>query len=379
MKNRLSGQPKFVVFLLLLILGYLASACHVGRYFWWNFADINDQHRFPAVPVHKGNQTFFFSEAPKKQSIPITKHNTSGVSYSSFGSMLEDEGTVSFLIVRNDTIIFEQYFEGYDQQSAVPSFSVSKVFLSALTGIAFAEGNIKNTAQQIGDFLPELKDTAVKKITIAQLLNMRAGLDFTESYGSPFALMPKYYYGRNLDKYAVNLRLKEAPGLHYEYQSASSLLLSMVLEKATRKPINQYLEEKIWKPLGMESDANWNIDSRKHQNIKSFCCLNARTRDFARFGRLYLNKGNWNGQQIVPAGWVATTYRIINDSRDSQDFPYTYQWRVCHEQAIFAKGVLGQYIYVYPSKNIVIVRFGKKAGTMHWPALFKEIVQSDWI
>jgi len=293
--------------------------------------------------------------------------------------MLEDEGTVSFLILRNDTIVYEHYSDGYNQQSVLPSFSVSKVFLSALTGIAFAEGKINNTAQQIGDFLPEIRDTLVKKITIAQLLNMRAGLDFTESYGSPFGLMPKYYYGTNLDKYVAKLRLKNPPGLQYEYQSASSLLLSMVLEKATHKPINQYLEEKIWIPLGMESDANWNIDSRKHQNIKSFCCLNARTRDFARFGRLYLNKGNWNGIQIVPAGWVATSMRIINDSRDSQEFPYTYQWRVCHEQAIFAKGVLGQYIYVYPGKNIVIVRFGKKAGKMHWPALFKEIVQSDCI
>lgn len=355
------------------------NSCHVGRYFWWNYADIHDMNRFPSVPVHRGSSVFRFQQPERSLLVPVNTHNRSKEVFPSFEALLEHEQTASFLILRNDTIVYEYYGTEFDSSSILPSFSVSKVFLSALTGIAIAEGKIKSTAQTVGTFLPELPDSGVRQIRILDLLNMRAGLDFTESYGNPFALMPKFYYGRNLEKYARNLQLKRVPGTGYEYQSAASLLLGMIIERACGKPLNQLLEEKIWQPLGMESEAFWNIDSRKHQTIKSFCCLNARTRDFARFGRLYLHKGNWNGRQVVPAGWVETSMRILNDSRDSQDYPYTYQWRVCHEQAIFAKGVLGQYIYVYPGKNIVIVRFGKKAGSMHWPALFKEIVTADWI
>ncbi len=373
------SSQKLLRIISISILCFILSSCHVGRYFWWNYADIHDMNRFPAVPVQRGNAVFSFHQAAHPVEIPIRQHNRSMEEFPSFEAMLEQEQTASFLILRNDTIVYEYYGTDFDSSSVLPSFSVSKVFLSALTGIAIAEGKIKSTAQTIGTFLPELNDSGVKQIRILDLLNMRAGLDFTESYGNPFALMPKFYYGRNLEKYARNLHLKQSPGKVYEYQSAASFLLGLLLERASGKPLNQYLEEKIWQPLGMESDASWNTDSRKYNTIKSFCCLNARTRDFARFGRLYLNKGNWNGRQIVPAGWVETSMRILNDSRDSQNYPYTYQWRVCHEQAIFAKGVLGQYIYVYPGKNIVIVRFGKKAGSMHWPALFKTIVTSDWI
>jgi len=185
--------------------------------------------------------------------------------------------------------------------------------------------------------------------------------------------MPKYYYGRHITRYAKHLKTIAPPDQHYEYQSVNTLLLSLMLEKAVQLPINQYLEEKLWKPMGMESEASWSIDSKSGNTVKSFCCLNAVARDYARFGMLYLHHGNWNGKQIVPAKWIVKTMSVINDSRDSQGYSYTYCWRVTPKGAIFAKGVLGQYIYVLPQKNIVIVRLGRGPGDINWAQLFEDL------
>nr|NQU90559.1 serine hydrolase [Bacteroidota bacterium] len=216
-------------------------------------------------------------------------------------------------------------------------------------------------------------DPHFENIRLEDLLNMRSGIKFNEGYSNPFADMAKYYYGRNLNKYIGKIKIEEKPDISYNYIGVNTQLLGMALERATGKKMNVYLEEKIWKPLGMEYDASWSVDSKKHQQIKAFCCINARAKDFAKFGRLYLNHGKMNGKTILPKDWVKKSTSIINDSKDSQGHPYTYQWRVKEDGAIYAKGVLGQYIYIFPEKNIIIVRLGKKATDVKWPMLFEEL------
>jgi len=200
---------------------------------------------------------------------------------------------------------------------------------------------------------------------------MRSGLDFEESYRSPFSLMPKYYYGRNMKRYLKQLKVAGPPDKTYVYQSVNSLILGLMIQQAVGKPLNQYLEEKLWSPMGMESDASWSTDNKN--TIKYFCCINAVARDYARFGRLYLNKGEWNGKQLVPKAWMERTMSVVNDSRDGEGFGYTYCWRVTPKGAIFAKGILGQYIYVYPKKKVIIVRLGKKNG-ISWGKLCEKLV-----
>ncbi|MCD4696875.1 MAG: beta-lactamase family protein, partial [Bacteroidales bacterium] len=221
-------------------------------------------------------------------------------------------------------------------------------------------------------FLKEL-GPEFDKITIEDLLNMRSGIDFNESYSSPFADMAKYYYGTDLKKYITKLKIKKPPGQIYDYISVNTLLEGLIVERATNTKLNEYLERKIWVPLGMESDASWSIDSEKNQTFKAFCCINAIARDFAKFGRLYLNNGNWNGQQIVPKNWVIKSTSIMNDSRDSQAYPYTYHWRVLENGAFFAKGILGQYIFVYPEKDLVFVRLGKDYAGIDWADFFLKL------
>jgi hypothetical protein len=353
-----------------LVISSLFTSCHVGRYFIYNFADVNDYKKFPSLPVGNQSPAFSFAEPSKEISPILPSGFVAETESQDFNTFLNNHKTTSFLIIRNDTMLYEQYFDEYCPESVNPSFSVAKSFVSALVGIAISEGKIKSVDEPITNYLPQLTSPGFKKIRIEDLLNMRSGIDFSENYSSPFGQMPRYYYGRNLQHYIKKLKVKEAPGLHYNYISVNTLLLSQMLEKATGQKLSAYLSEKIWQPLGMEYPASMSIDSRKHQTIKAFCCLNARSRDFAKFGRLYLHEGIWQGKQIVPASWVKRSTSVINDSKDARGSSYTYHWRVLPDGSFYAQGVLGQYIFVYPAKNIIIVRTGKNKAKVDWIGLF---------
>lgn len=367
--NRIA-QPVFLIFIILSM-----SSCYVARFFYWNFADINDYKKFQSLPVAKDGATFNFKRKSPEITPGLPENINPDTKTNKFDLYLEVHKTVAFLIIRNDSILYEKYFKGFSDSSIIPSFSVSKSFVSALVGIAINEGYIKSTKQAITDFIPELKqnDPRFENISLENLLNMRSGIRFNEGYSNPFADMAKYYYGRNLNKYITKLKIELPPGEKYEYISVNTELLGIAVERATGKKLSEYLEEKIWKPLEMEYDASWSIDSKMDQQIKAFCCINARARDFAKFGRLYLNGGKYNGRQIIPAGWVKRSMSVINDSRDSQHYPYTYQWRVKDDGAIFAKGVLGQYIYIFPAKNVIIVRLGKNTAGINWAAFMENL------
>ena len=362
-------------FLPVFILTLLAQSCHVGRYFYWNFADVRDYKKFPSVPVDKSDTPFHFQTGGEQRRIELPEKYQKKDKPQNLAKFLDDHKTLAFLVIRNDTILMEKYFSGYDESSVIPSFSVSKVFVSALTGTAIDEEAIGSVNDPVTNYLPELlnNDPRFADITIEHLLNMRSGIRFNEGYANPFADMAKYYYGRHLKKYISKLRIERPPGEVYKYISVNTLLLAMIIENATGRQLNEYLSEKIWQPLGMEFDATWSTDRAKDGQIKAFCCINARARDFAKFGRLYVNGGKWNGKQVVPEDWVDKSLFIANDSRDSQGYPYHYQWRVLKNGSAFAKGVLGQYIYIHPEKELIIVRMGKKSAGVVWAEFFEEV------
>jgi CubicO group peptidase (beta-lactamase class C family) len=363
-------------FLLFFAFGVLMlSSCQVGRYIKWNFADINDFKKFPADTIRTSPPFYYFkyTDTCFKVTLPETfKSNEGTIGFEDF---LESNHSKAFLIIRNDSVIFEKYFDNYEHTTLFPGFSITKSFLSAMVGLAIEEGYIKSIDQPVTDFLPELKDKKFRKVTIEDLLSMRSGIKFVEGYSNPFGGMAKFYYGRNLRKYTLKLKIESEPGEVYKYQSANSQLLAMVVEKATGKRISEYLEEKIWKPVGMEFIGTWNVDSKKFRENKGFCCINARTIDFAKFGQLYLNRGKINDQQVIPENWVIESLRVRHDSRDSQGFRYTYSWRVLENGDFFAKGILGEFIYVCPEKKIVFVRIGNKSSDLVWPDLFQEIIK----
>jgi CubicO group peptidase (beta-lactamase class C family) len=360
-------------FLSILILLLLVSSCHVVRFFVLNKEDMNDYKRFPSKEIKTSAPFYKFAELPNQRNISIPQNITS-FKFTDFNDLLVKTKTLSLLVIKNDTIYYEKYFSDKTEESIMTSFSVSKSFISALIGIAIGEGYIKNENEPITNYLDYFKDPRFKEITIEHLLNMKSGIRFSENYLNPFGDVAKYYYGTNLRKYLRKLKIKEKPGINYEYISTNTLLLSQILEKATGKSTSDYLQEKIWKPLGMEWDASLSLDSKKDQTVKAFCCLNAHTRDYAKFGRLYLNNGKWNGKQIVPESWIKKSITYNTDS--TQQYYYNYQWRVCNLGDYFAKGVLGQFIYVYPDKNVIIVRNGNDYGIDNWLDVFRYIAKN---
>jgi len=360
---------------LLILSGVITlSSCHVGRFIFWNSADINDFKKFPLDTLRNAPPLYHFKNSGHNCMISPPGTLKTSEKSASFEDFLESKHTKAFLIIRNDSIVYEKYFGGFDHASLTPGFSITKSFLSALVGIAIDEGYLKSISQRVTDYLPELKDKKFQKVTIEDLLEMRSGIRFVEGYSNPFGGIAKFYYGRNVRKYTLKLKVESEPGKDYKYQSANYQILAMVLEKATGKRISEYLEEKIWKPVGMEFNGTWNVDSKKYRENKGFCCINARSVDFARFGQLYLNRGKMNDRQVIPENWIGESLLVRNDSRDSQGFPYTYSWRVLENGDFFAKGILGEFIYICPEKKIVFVRIGDKSGDLVWPDLFRYVI-----
>src|SRR5690606_16489947 len=246
--------------------------------------------------------------------------------------------------------------------SIVPSFSMAKSVTSMLIGCAIADGLIGSVHDPVSRYIPEMAKNGFNKVTIEHLLQMTSGLKFNEGYYNPFGEVATFYYGRGLEKATTRLKLEAEPGTRFNYVSGNTQILGLVLDRVLgNKTITEYLNEKIWQPIGMEYDASWSIDRKKDGIEKTFCCLNARARDFAKLGRLYLNDGNWQGKQLVPADWVRQSTRV--DSSGASNKHYQYQWWLPTLDGDFlAQGILGQYVYVNPSKNLVIVRLGHKVN-----------------
>ena len=403
--------------LLLAALALLAlPACHVGRFFLYNFADLRDHRKFPARPVARGAGPAFRFREPAPGSRPVLRlpptltldKGTKKERQISFEELLRESGTVALLIIRHDSLLVERYLAGYDAASVVPSFSVAKSYVSALLGIAIAEGHIKGVDEPITTYLPELRGPEFARITIAHVLNMRSGIRFNEGYFNPFGDVAKYYYGTNLTKYVGQLRVKEAPDQRFEYISGNTQLLGLIVARATKRPLAEYLQEKLWQPLGAEYDASWSLDSRRHGTEKAFCCLNARARDFAKLGRLYLRRGEWQGRQLVPRAWVERSVYDVTTSAPN-NYLYGYQWwhtrrfeartdttgrgafrplaaapgaaaggRVVRPNPdFFAEGILGQFIYVYPEKDLIVVRLGKREGPVRWAEIGRMVARMN--
>ena len=384
-------QQYFSLGILLLTL----NSCHVGRFFYWNFADTDDLNKFESVLIEKGDTPFYFKEPVENQEQYVPKN----ISYKKkeeipFEEVLEKSGTTAFIVIKDDKILYEKYFDDYTKATSHPSFSVSKSFISALIGIAIDEGYIKSIDDPIRNYLPEL-DSSFDSVTLSHIINMQSGIKFNEGYFNPFSEVAKFYYGTNLKKFISKLKVNETPGEIWKYKSGNTQLLSLALESATKRTLQDYFQEKIWHPLGMEYDASWNIDSKKNQTTKAFCCLNAKARDYAKFARLYFNNGNWNGTQVVPKDWVVKTTSFTDEK---SHYLYSHHWWRNINRADFitvqkdttkqqikgvkapntdylARGILGQLMYVNPEQNIAIIRLGNKLGRVKWTTVFKEITE----
>lgn len=274
---------------------------------------------------------------------------------------LETYKTIAFAIIKDGKLFYEEYWDNYSDRSLTNSFSMAKSVTTMLLGKAIEQGYIQSLEQPFTDFIPEFKsDSLALLCTIGDLSAMTSGLNWSEEYYSPFNPTTEAYFGDDVESLMLKQHFSEKPGGHFNYLSANTQLLAMVLQRATGMSISKYLEQEFWQPMGMEHDALW---SKSGKMEKSFCCLNSNVRDFAKLGQLLLQQGNWNGQQLLDSAFVAKMVTPNYNAFD-KDEPATYGYSMWidekHEPAFYGMmGHLGQRILVIPSENTVIVRLGK--------------------
>lgn len=270
---------------------------------------------------------------------------------------LQDAGTIAYLIIKNDSIWHEAYYDGFDESSKTNSFSIAKSFISGLLGKAIMDGHIESLDQPLSDFYPKYKGA---KTTVGDLSSMSSGLDWDEAYYSPFSITTKAYFYDDLEEMMLELDIVEEPAKKYKYLSGSTQLLALVIEKATGKKTADYFSESFWQPLGAENDALWQVDSEKNGLVKAYCCFASNARDFARFGKLYKDHGKWRDRQLLDSTFVAKSIRPRFEGA-----PYGYGfWLGDYNGKDFfvMRGHLGQYVIVIPEDNLMIVRLGHSKG-----------------
>jgi CubicO group peptidase (beta-lactamase class C family) len=309
---------------------------------------------------------------------------------------LADKGTVALIVLRRGELVYEGYFDGFTRGSVGTSFSVAKSIVSALVGIALAEGRIGSLDDPLTRHLPELgrADARFARITLRHLLLMRSGIAFDEGYRSPLSDASRFYLSRDLAARVRALKIAGEPDRQQAYKSGDTQLLGLVLERATGMPLARYAESRLWQPMGAAFDTSWSLDSAGSGMAKAFCCVNARALDFARFGQLFLEGGRVGGRQVVPEAWVRestavaersgsndTQRRNIERAHSERRAFYAYQWRRAAlangEPAadFYAQGLLGQYVYVAPQTRTVLVRLGRRQGDVFWPAFLGDLAR----
>jgi len=282
-------------------------------------------------------------------------------------------GNGVLLIIHKDSIVFENSFGNANIDSIYNIFSISKAVTSLATGIAVDKGYLK-LSDPVTKYIPELlaKDSLFQSLTVEHLLDMRTGLRFKESYaGNPFSQTAKLFYGDNVLNQIENLKFDCKPGTKHYYNSMATAILGVVIERATKLPFAIFLRDNVWIPLGMERMAFVALDDSKHRHAKTYGGIAMTVRDLAKLGRLYLNNGNWNSEQIISEDFIN---RSIASTFDNET--YSFGWnniinRMDGEDIIspkfFAIGLFGQVLFCDPIHNLIFVTLGDKKGCeFHW-------------
>ena len=269
--------------------------------------------------------------------------------------------TAAFMVIKDGQVLNEHYFNGYDERSKTNSFSMAKSVVTMLLDIAIQEGHIDSLDQPLTDFLPEFKDDQnAKTATIGQLSLMTSGFDWDEAYYSPFSPTVELVYSQDIAKFLLSRSFSDVPGERFYYSSASTQLLAIALTRAIRQKhpemsLANYLSEKLWKPLGMNDDALWHTDG---QGLElAYCCISSNARNFAKFGQLLLNDGQWEGKQLLSKDFV-TAMRTL---QGAANYGYSLWINQVNTPPFYQlQGHLGQYVTVIPSENMLVVRLGRQ-------------------
>ncbi len=271
---------------------------------------------------------------------------------------LAQQRAAGIVIVQDGKVRLERYGLGFDATGRWTSFSVAKSFTSTLVGAAVQDGAIKSLDDKVSQYIPDLRGSAYDDVTVRQLLTMSSGVRWNEDYEDPKADVAQFNAvtpDPGVDatvSYLRKLPRAHPPGEVWHYNTGETNLIGVLVSSAVKKPLAQYLQEKIWQPAGMEAPATWLKGKTGHEIAG--CCLQAATRDFARFGLFVLAGGKTpQGQQIVPADWFAAATVKQKDIGEPGK-GYGYQWWTYDDGSVAAQGIFGQGIFIDPNRRLVI-------------------------
>ena len=268
-----------------------------------------------------------------------------------------DGKTKSFLVIKNDSILFEKYYDGHSKNSLSNSFSVAKSIVTSMMGRAIMEGKIKGLDQPVSDYFEQYKSGLASEVTVGDLAAMSSGMDWSEKYYSVINITSESYFTDDLRSVILRQKIIDKPGQSFRYSSGDTQLLGMVIEKATGVSLTEYLTENFWKPMGAENTALWQLDSNEYGMEKAYCCIASTARDFARFGKLYINKGMWGDQVILDSSFVELATKPVFEKSPY----YGYGWWLYNyegKKVFTMNGHRGQFVISFPEENIIIVRQG---------------------
>lgn len=323
------------------------------------FRNLSDA--FPTVPIARASNPAAYDVAIT----PIAETCVFEGNARNLSEFLARSQTTAFLVVHKGDLVHEAYFQGNSESDLVTSFSVAKSFVSTLIGIAAHDGLIDDVQDPITKYVPALAESGFDGVAISDVLTMSSGIAFSEVYDDKstdaFTIYDKMFLKfRSVEKIMGDYGALGAAGQEFHYASINTQALGQLIKSVTGMSVASYMRQKLWQPLGAEADASWSTDV--YGNVLSFWGLNATARDFARFGVLFAQGGQYQGQQVVPADWVAqaTTASAPRLDRGNVDtyWGYGYQWWLPDggQEDFSAIGIWGQFIYVSPNTDTVIVK-----------------------
>lgn len=358
---------KLFAVVVLFSIVYLVLPYSVQMGLKHTFADVDDYKIFSNHTISKSTQPEVWQ---------LDENYNKKVPSTDLLNFFDDRKTCAYLVIKDGKIVYERYAENYNENTISGSFSMAKTINALLIGKMLELKKIQSLEDDVKKYVPELTQIPAGKLTIKEVLTMSADIDWNESYWNIFSLTAESYYGNNLDALMRKLKLRNdnQQGKLFEYQSCCTQILGYIIKNVSGKTLAENANEYLWQPLGAQSDALWSTD--KNGMEKSFCCINATARDFARLGQMVLQHGKWNNMQIIDSTYLSqmiTPASNLKDYRGNTCDWYGFQtWVINYngQQIPYFRGILGQFIFVLPNSNAVIVRLGKKikkdSGDLHY-------------
>ncbi|MEQ1513409.1 MAG: serine hydrolase [Lysobacteraceae bacterium] len=378
--------------LALLPAALLVTGCtttYLGRFVTMQGPDVEDYRKLPSRPVANATDA-----TPMPQKLDAEWMRSSAFTYAGnridspekLDAVLRDNGTTGFIVVSSGKLIDERYYRGYRRDSLFKCFSISKSVLSALFGIAEAEGKIA-ASDRVDAHVPSIDDATLAGMRLEYPLDSISGFEYERGF-MPWKQQPRMYYTTDVRNYVTEGAFAYPPGTRFVAEDLSPLLVGVALEGALKKSdpdatLSDYTSQHLWQPMGAEYPAQWVLDRAEDGIEKTESGLVARAIDFARFGPLYLDGGRANGRQIVPEAWVNASVTAPAKGSPNlfvEGFHRKLWWgnfrRGRTRDDFYANGHFGQRIYVSPDKSLVIVRMGSDSGDIDWTAFLATIADA---